>query len=276
MPSALTFSNSSRRSSSARFDGPRAQLVDIDRLHHRPLGHQHGLLRRAADAEREQPGRTPVRAHGRHLREHPVDDIVVRQQHGELRLVLRAAALGGDDHLDFIAGHELDVRDGRRVVAGTPALAIRVGEHRGPQLVVRIEIGTAHALVHHLGQRKLRIPAHVHAHPHEGHADARVLADRPVALRRHARVDEDLCHCVLCGRRLLALPGFVQRPDVIHRVIAGDELEGVGDALDEIVLADGGHGPVPGLHKTAVQYIGSGPAGCDGGDDSVFSRPCKP
>jgi hypothetical protein len=50
--------------------------------------------------------------------QHPVDERVVRVQHRERRLVLGAAALGGDGDVDLVAGDELDVHDGRRVVAG--------------------------------------------------------------------------------------------------------------------------------------------------------------
>ena len=102
------------------------------------------------------------------------------------------------------------------------------------------EVGAAHALVDHLLHRQRRVPAHVHADLEEHHGDAGVLADRAVALGAHARVDQNLGDGVLGGRALLALVGCGQRLDVVDRVVVADVLEGVGDALDEIFLTDGG------------------------------------
>ena len=134
------------------------------------------------------------------------------------------------------------MRDRRRVVAGALALAVRVGEHRGAQGVVLVGIGAPHALVHELLEAHLRVPAHVHPRLDEGDRDAGVLADRAVALGGHARVDEDLRHRVLRRGRLLLLVRLPQVVDVVLRMVVADELEGVGDGLDEIFLADGGHG----------------------------------
>jgi hypothetical protein len=50
------------------------QLMDVDRRHDRFLGQQHGLFRRAADADAEDARRAPAGAHGRHGLENPVDD----------------------------------------------------------------------------------------------------------------------------------------------------------------------------------------------------------
>ena len=188
----------------------RLQLVDVDRIHHAPLGDQHRLLGRAADAERQDPGRTPVRAHGRHHGEHPVDDVVVGQQHRELRLVLRAAAFRRDDHFHGIAEDELDMHHRRRIVAGALPRTIRVGQDRGTQLVVRVHVSATHAFVDHLLQAQLGVPTHPHADADEGNRDTRVLTDRSVPLGAHARVDEDLRHRVLGGGRLLGLVRLVQ------------------------------------------------------------------
>src|SRR2546422_4253750 len=45
---------------------PRKQLVHVDRLHERLLGHHHGFLGRAADADPEHPRRAPSRPHRGH------------------------------------------------------------------------------------------------------------------------------------------------------------------------------------------------------------------
>ncbi len=129
----------------------------------------------------------------------------------------------------------------RRIVAGVGALAVGIGEHRAAQRVVAVRVGAAHALVHELLEGEPGVPAHVHAGADEHDRDAGVLADGPVALGGHARVDEDLRHGVLRGGRLLALVRRPQVADVVLGVVVADELEGVGDRLDEVFLADGGH-----------------------------------
>jgi hypothetical protein len=105
-----------------------------------------------------------------------------------------------------------------------------------------MQIGAAHALVDHVLERHLRIPAHVHAHVGEHHDDAGVLADRPASLRTEARVGEDLGDGIARRRRFLQLVGLAQRVDVVRRMVIGDVLQGVGDAVDEILLPDRFHG----------------------------------
>ena len=62
-----------------------------------------------------------------------------------------------------------------------------------------------------------------------------------MTLGTQARVDQDLRHRILGGRILLALVGRMDGLDEVERMIIGDELQGVGDALDQVVLLDGGH-----------------------------------
>src|SRR6185436_104853 len=71
--------------------------------------------------------------------------------------------------------------------------------------------------------------------------DAGVLADRPVAFGAHARVGEDLRDRVLGGRRLLALIGAAEGAYVVGGVVIGDELQRVGNALDQIGALDRAH-----------------------------------
>jgi hypothetical protein len=78
--------------------------------------------------------------------------------------LFRAAALGRDDHVDRVARHHLDVDHARGVVLGVDALAGRIGQHRGAQLVVRVHVGAAHAFVDHVFHAHGGVvPAHVHA-----------------------------------------------------------------------------------------------------------------
>ena len=96
-----------------------AQLAHVDRLHQRALGHHHRVFGRAADAEPDQPRRTPAGAETLERAQHPFYDVVRWLQRGEARLVLRAAALGRDMDLDRVARDHFDMQHvGRRVVAG--------------------------------------------------------------------------------------------------------------------------------------------------------------
>src|SRR5690606_33366453 len=129
---------------------------------------------------------------------------------------------------------------------------------RGAQLVVRVVVGAAHALVDGILERAGEtLPAHVHAHFQEHGDDAGVLADRAVAFGAHARIDQDLRDRVLGRRRFLALVGGGEVPDVVDRVVVADVLEGVGDRLDQVVLLDRagrseGHGWLGGLRGKAI------------------------
>ncbi len=83
---------------------------------------------------------------------------------------------------------------------------------------------------------------YVHADLEEDQRDASVLTNRAVTLGAHPRIDQNLGDSVLGRWAFLALVGLRQRLDVIDRVVVTDVLEGVGDALNEIFLTDGGHG----------------------------------
>jgi len=85
------------------------------------------------------------------------------------------------------------------------------------------------------------LPGDVHPDFHESDDDAGVLADRAVPFGAHAAVGEDLRDRVLRRRPLLELIGPPERADIVHRVVVGDELERVGDRLDNIVLLDDRH-----------------------------------
>ena len=158
-----------------------------------------------------------------------------------LRLVLAAAALGRDLHVDMVARHHLDVEHARRVVLGVDPAERGIAQDRGAQPVLGVEIGAAHALVDDLLQRLLALQHALLAPFDEDGDDAGILADRPVPLGAHPAVGQDLGDRVLGRRPLLRLIGVAERADIIHRVIIADILERIGDALDQIRFPDDRH-----------------------------------
>ena len=220
----------------------RLELRHVDVLHQRFLRHQHRLLRRATDADAEHARRAPAGTHERHRLHDPVHNRVTRVEHGELRLVLRAAALGRQLHLDGVARHDLDVHHRRRVVARVLARKSGVGHNRGAQHVVGLQVGAPHPFVHHVLHGHRGVPTHVHAHLEKHHHDAGVLADRAMPFGAHARVGEDLRDRIFGGRALFLLVGVAQRVDVVQRMEIRDVLERVRDGLNEVGLGDGRHG----------------------------------
>ena len=232
-------------------DGPAGnQVLNVDRVHQRLFGQQHCLLRRAANADAQHARRTPSRAHRGNGLQHPLHHGVGRVQHGKLALGLRAAALGRHRHVHRRPAHQLHVHHRRRVVFGILPRPRRIGLDGGPQLVVGVQIRAPHAFIRHLLQVELlfsgrSFKAHIHAHLHKDIHDARVLADGPVALETHAAVDQDLRHCILRGVRLLALIGFGQAGNVIHRVVIADVLQCPRHTRNKIFLPDHGHCEAP-------------------------------
>ncbi|MNT12115.1 hypothetical protein D3C72_1470300 [compost metagenome] len=232
-------------------------VLNVDGLHQRFLGHQHGLLGRAADADAQHAGRAPAGAHGRHGLEHPVDHAVAGVQHDQLALVLAAAALGGHRHLDGVAGNDLGEDHRGRVVLGVLAGELRVGHDRGAQRVVGVVVAAAHAFVDGVVQAAAEtFPAHVHAHLQEHVDDAGVLADRAVARGAHLAVGQDLRNGVLGGGTLLALVGLGQVGNVVRGVVVADVLERGADRFDQVGLLDRGrHGGESSWRGNALDYL---------------------
>ena len=208
------------------------------------LREKRGLFSGTADADAEDPGRAPAGAHVRNLFEHPVDDAVRRDEHGELGLVFRAAALRGDRDLDLVARDDLPMDDGGGVV-----LRVLAGEfrrvHRGEaQDVFGAGVGTAHAFVDGvLNRAREAFPTDVHADLHEDDGKTGVLADRTVADLAEAGVFENLADRILRGGAFLAGIGRGHVTEEVGGMVVADVLEGSGDALDEVVLLDHrGHG----------------------------------
>ncbi len=168
--------------------------------------------------------------------------------HRELRLVLAAAALGRDDHVDGVARNERHLHHRGRVVLGVLPLEVRVADDRRAQWVVGVEVALPDAVVDRvLDAAGEALEADVHADLQEDVDDAGVLADRPPALGAHLRVGQDLGDRVLRRRTLLELVGARQVGDVVGGVVEADVLQRRGDAVGEIGVADcgGGHGQAP-------------------------------
>ena len=63
---------------------------------------------------------------------------------------------------------------------------------------------------------RARLPAHLHADLQEDHHHAGILADGPMALGAHPRVDQDLGHGVAGRRGFLAVVGRGQGADIVR------------------------------------------------------------
>jgi hypothetical protein len=177
---------------------------------------------------------------GQHF-EHPVDDRIAGVHHLELGLVLAAAALGRDVDMDVVALDHFDRKHARGVVARVAAGERGIGQDRGTQLVLGIQIGAAHAFIDHVLQRLVRLEPAVLPPLDEHVDDAGVLADRAVPFGAHPAVGEDLRDRVLGGGALFGLVSHAQRANVVHRVEVADVLQRVGHALDQVFLADRNH-----------------------------------
>ena len=93
------------------------------------------------------------------------------------------------------------MQDAGRVIFGVTPRESRVGQNRGAQFVVRVQIGTAHAFVDHLLKRRRRVlqPA-IHPPFDEDIDDARVLTNGSMALCAHPAVGQNLGDCILRRR----------------------------------------------------------------------------
>ena len=123
------------------------EVLDVDVVHEGLLGEEHGFFRSAADTDAQHAGRAPSGAHGGDGFEDPLDDGVGRVEHDELAFGFGASAFGGDGDVDFVAFDELDDDGGGGVVLGVLAGSGGIGEERGAELVVGVEVGAANAFV---------------------------------------------------------------------------------------------------------------------------------
>ena len=217
------------------------QFVHVQGFHQGLLGQQHGFFRRAANADAQNTRGTPTSAHGGYDAQNPVHNGVRRIQHGKLRLSLATAALGRHFNFHRIAGHDLGVDHGRGVVLGVGSGSIGVSQYRTAQHIIRMGIPPAYAFVNHVFEGHVRIPLHVHTNRDQHVDDAGVLANRSLANGAHARIYQHLSERSFCGGRLFFLPRSAHGAYKIRRVVIRNELQCVGDALNQIILLDNGH-----------------------------------
>ena len=101
-------------------------------------------------------------------------------------------------HFELVAGYDFVVDNTGGIVIGILACTVGVGQYRRAQQVIRMQVGTAYALVTHIAHREISLPLHLHADAQENGDDTGVLANRAVAERAHARIDQRLdflCSC---------------------------------------------------------------------------------
>ena len=147
---------------------------------------------------------------------------------------------------------------GRGVVFGVLAAAGRIRQHGGAQRVVRIGIGAAGALIHHLLDRHVAVPLYLHADLDEAGDDTGILTERAMTFGRHAGVDQDLGQGILGGRVDLAVIGGLGGLHEIEGVVEGDVLQGVSNGIDKVLFFNDAHiiltGPCYRLREQGLPY----------------------
>src|SRR6267143_585294 len=230
----------------------------------RLLGQDRRLLERTADADPEDERRTGVGAG----RLHALDDEVLhprqprrRGEHRVLRAVLAAAALGHEHELEHRAGHDADVDDRRRRVAGVHAVEGRA--HDGGAQVAFL-VALAHAPVDGVVQAAAR-DVYVLAQLDEADHHARVLAVRNLPRAGHLGVLLQNRQHLLAGGRALGAERTVERAQHVRLEIPvrlhAELADGVGDGRD----VDLAHQGPPGLSFAIADFARSA---CSRGDTS--------
>ncbi len=128
--------------------------------------------------------------------------------------------------------------DRRCVVLGVLTFAVRIGQNRSAQYVIRIHVSTANTFIDDVIERHIGIPLNIHTHGDKHRHNAGVLTQRSLALCAHSGIDQDLGHRVLGSLRLFLFIGFIHTLDKILRVVIGDKLQCISNAFDQVVLAN--------------------------------------
>ena len=152
----------------------------------------------------------------------------------------------------------------RCVVAGVLAAKRRRRNDGSAQAILGQVVGAPYAFIDHLVERHAGIPLHIHAHLAEHGHDAGILTNRAVAFGTHARIHQNLLDGIFGRRTGFLFVSRCHRLDEVRRVIIGNVLQCVGNALNDIFLFDnarlgGGQG---GLVQGDENKARNLPAGC--------------
>ena len=222
---------------------PLFQLLDVYGFEQRFLCQYHRLLGRAADPYPENARRTPAGAKGRHHVHDPVGDAVAGVQHRHFCLVFGTPALRSKPDFHLVSRYHFHMDDRRCVVTGVFAGTGGIGHDGGAQHIIRVGVGAPDALVDHIGDtRPCLIPTDIHTDFNEYRDYSGILANGTMPLRAHPGIDQDLRQCVFCRRGLFPLPGTMHRGDKILRMVVGNELQRIRNAVDQVIGFDSGHG----------------------------------
>ena len=166
----------------------------------------------------------------------PIDNAVRWIQHGHFRFVLGSATLGRDRDINGITRHNRVVNNRRRVVFGIDRLP--AGRPRLKHAdVVGMGVRATNAFVDHVVQRHFGIPSDIHADLNEdGHnAGVRQIGRLPMA---HIRELMRICAMDLGCLRLFTLIGLTNALDEVLGVVVANELQRIGNAVNQIVLTN--------------------------------------
>ncbi len=221
------------------------QLVNIDWVHQRLFRHHSRFLSSTTNTYAEHTRWTPACTHGRYSFHNPIYNRVRRVKHHHLRFVLRTATFRCNLYINGIAFNDFVVNHRWRVVFGVLTLARRISQDRGTQHVIRMVVSATHTFVDHIGHAHCGIPLHVHTDLNEHGNDTGILAERALTLCTHARVNQNLRHRILSGWVLLFQIGLMHALHKIDRMVVGDKLQRISNAVNQVVLANHAHGGVP-------------------------------
>ena len=147
-------------------------------------------------------------------------------------------------HIDRIARDHLDRQHSGRVVPCVLASPERIGDDGRAQGVAVQQIGAPHGIIDDLLQGAMPVQMCLNSNRDMHICDPGILTERPVPGRRHARVHQDLGNGTLGRRTLLRLPCLRHRLHEVARVIVGDELQRIRDAVDQMVFGNHLHGRI--------------------------------
>ncbi len=216
------------------------QLVHVDVVHERLLGHKHSFFCRTADTNTQHARRTPASTHLRHRFQYPVDQGIAWIQHDKLGLVLGTAPFCCHLDIDLVALNQLDIHDTGGVVARILAGKQRVVQDRRPQRVVGIQITLTHAFIANVLQAAPGVDTRAHANFQKHIHNPRVLTNRAMPFSAHAGIRQNLRDGIFCRRILLALICPCKVLNVIGRVVKTNELNRIGNRLDQVFFFDDG------------------------------------